>query len=272
MFRQDNALKGLGAKERDVLRILVASGKPAVTVQDVIEQLGVSRAYGNLMLARLQKKGWLQRVRRGVYSIVPLHSQTGQPVPEEPLAIAMISFAPCYMSGWTAAEHWDFTEQVSNAVVVCTQRRQRERMQTLGRVVYRTRLTKDTNTGVTHIWEGSSRIRIADQHRLMVDILTSPELGGGGRQTLDIVRAYWRCEHANAEALLSYAERLGSGAVFKRIGFTAERFGTVPDEWIEECRARITSGISLLDPSGASRGRIVSRWNLKVNVPMPEEA
>ena len=269
--RQNNILKGLGTKERDILRILVASGKPAFAVQDVLERLGVSRAYGNLMLSRLQKKGWLQRVRHGVYSIVPLHSQTGEPLPEEPLAIAMSLFTPCHISGWTAAEHWDLTEQVSNALVVCTEKRQRGALQTLGRVKYLTRFTKDTDTGVTNIWEGSSRVRIADPSRLVVDLLTSPKLGGGGRQTLDIVRAYWRSEHAHGETLLSYAHRLGSGALFKRIGFTAERFGRVSEKWMRECRSGLSSGISLLDPSGSKRGRIVSRWNLKVNVPLPEE-
>jgi len=269
--RQSDILKGLGTKEREILRILVATGKAAFTVQDVMERLSVSRSYGNLMLSRLQKKGWLQRVRHGVYSVVPLHSKTGEPLPEEPLAIAMSLFAPCYISGWTAAEHWDLTEQVSNAVVVCTEKRQRSALQTLSRVKYLTRFTKDTETGVTNIWEGSSRVRVADPSRLVVDILTSPKLGGGGRQTLDIVRAYWRSEHAHAETLLTYAHQLGSGALFKRIGFTAERFGQVSEKWTSDCRAAISSGISLLDPSGSKSGRIVSRWNLKVNVPMPEE-
>lgn len=269
--RQNGDLKGLGTKEREVLRVLVASEKPTVSVNDVIERLGVNRPYGNLVLSRLQQKGWLQRIKRGVYTIVPLHSKTGQPVTEEPLAMAMSLFAPCYVSGWTAAEHWDLTEQISNAVMVCTERKQRGRIQSFGRVTYRTRFTRETDIGVTSVWEGSSRVRMADPHRLVVDALTSPELGGGGRQTLDIVRAYWRSEHANGEALLSYAQRLGRGALFKRLGFTAERFGSVSEEWIERCRKRLTSGIARLDPSGTSRGRIVSRWNLKVNVPMSEE-
>ena len=108
----------------------------------------MSRTYGNLTLSRLHKKGWLHRVRRGLYTIVPLHSNTGSPLPEDPLAIARGLFAPCYMSGWIAAEHWDLTEQVSNAV-----------------------------------------------------------------------------------ALLSYAKRLGRGALFKRLGFTVERFGSVSATW-----------------------------------------
>jgi predicted transcriptional regulator of viral defense system len=272
MSLPDDELGGLGPKERDVLRNLAAAGKPTVSVEDVVERLGVSRSYANQMLSRLQKKGWLQRVRRGVYTIVPLHSKTGQPLAEEPMAIAMAIFAPCYISGWTAAEFWDLTEQVANSLVVCTARTQRSRVQTVGRVKYRTRLTRDTDLGVTTVSEGSTRVRVADPHRLVLDILTSPELGGGGRQTLDIVRAYWRSEHAGADVLLAYAHRIGSGALFKRLGFTAERFASPAEHWLAECRERLTRGIALLDPAGPSRGKIVSRWNLKVNVPMPEQS
>jgi len=268
--QQDASLKGLGTRERDVLRNLVVSGRATVSAADVMERLGVSRTYANLMLSRLQKKGWLQRVRRGFYTVVPLHSNTGQPVPEEPTAIAMSLFAPCYISGWTAAEHWDLTEQISNSVVVCTGRRQRSSIQSVGRVTYRTRYTRETETGITSLWETSTLIRIADPHRLVVDILAAPELGGGGRQTLDIVKAYWRSRHADADKLLEYSLRLGGGALFKRLGYTAERFGSPPEPWIEECRAKLTSGIARLDPAGSRQGKIVSRWNLQVNVPMPE--
>lgn len=264
------ALKGLGARERNVLRILVAKGGATVSADDVIERLGVSRPYANLVLSRLKKKGWLQRLRRGVYSIVPLHSVSGQPVLEEPMVIAMSLFAPCYISGWSAAEHWDLTEQISNSVVVYTSRRQRKNIQSIGRVTYRTRYTNETLTGVTTFWSESNVVRIADPHRLIVDILQSPDLGGGGRQTLDIVKTYWRSERADADTLLEYAQRLGNGALFKRLGFSAEYFGAPTEEWVLECRARLTSGIAQLDPSGSKRGRIVSRWQLQVNTPLPE--
>ena len=263
-------MRGLGARERDVLRILVATGRATVSAADVIERLGVSRTYANLVLSRLNKKGWLQRLRRGVYSVVPLHSLTGEPVIEAPMSTAMSLFAPCYISGWSAAEHWDLTEQISNSVVVYTSQRQRKSVQSIGRVTYRTRFTKETKTGVTSFWSESTLVRIADPHRLVVDILESPHLGGGGRQTLDIVKAYWRSEYTDADRLLGYSRQLGTGALFKRLGFTAEYFGSPSEEWISECRARLTSGIARLDPAGSGTGRIVSRWKLHVNVPMPE--
>jgi len=67
--------------------------------------------------------------------------------------------------------------------------------------------------------------------RLLIDILDAPELGGGGRHTLDVVRAYWRSPHADADSLMQYAVRYGRGTVFKRLGYLAELAGVA-----SECR------------------------------------
>jgi len=57
--------------------------------------------------------------------------------------------------------------------------------------------------------------------------------------------------------------------VFKRLGFLAETFqATVDDQWLQSCRGAISKGISNLDPDAPPRGRIVSRWNLRVNLPL----
>jgi predicted transcriptional regulator of viral defense system len=44
---------------------------------------------------------------------------------------------------------------------------------------------------------------------------------------------------------------------------------TDASELLEVCRKRMSSGVSLLEPSGPKTGRIVKRWNLRINVEMP---
>jgi predicted transcriptional regulator of viral defense system len=84
------------------------------------------------------------------------------------------------------------------------------------------------------------------------------------------VRAYWRRPDRDPEALLDLAARLGRGSVFKRMGFTTERFGDPGDTWLNRCRAGLSAGIALLDPAGPNRGPILSRWHLRVNVPVSD--
>jgi predicted transcriptional regulator of viral defense system len=87
---------------------------------------------------------------------------------------------------------------------------------------------------------------------------------------LDIVRAYWGNPSADSRTLLKIAERLHRGTVFKRLGFTSELFGRVDKRWLEACRTHLSAGVSLLDPAGPVRGRILTRWKLRINVPVLE--
>lgn len=271
--RQHAATRGLGDSERTVLSALAALERPTVTASDVVRRVGLKREVANLVLSRLARKGWLRRLRRGSYAIVPLSSASGQPVVEDPLAVAMELFAPCYISGWTAAQHWDLTEQIFNAVVVYSAKPQRRSNQEAGGVSYRIRrVARHSIFGTTKLWSGTVAVQMATVHRTVVDVLDAPEMGGGGRQTLDIVRAYWKRPDADPETVLDLALRLGRGSVFKRLGFTAERFGQPGDPWLAQCQGHLSAGISLLDPGGPARGPVVSRWRLRVNVPLGDDS
>ncbi|MBL8360901.1 MAG: hypothetical protein JNN18_10465 [Rubrivivax sp.] len=61
---------------------------------------------------------WLARVRRGAYVPVPIESPSADVALEDPWSVAMTTFAPCYMGGRSAAEHWGLTEQIFRSVCV----------------------------------------------------------------------------------------------------------------------------------------------------------
>jgi predicted transcriptional regulator of viral defense system len=263
---------GLSSQEREIIDGFVASEKPTVTARDLLALHPSTVNHANQILSRLVRKGWLVRVKRGVYSVVGL----GAPSPEASIAdgwtLAMSLFSPAYLSGWTAAEHWDFTEQIFNSIAVVTTRPQRRRELTVAGVRFFCRTVRENAIfGTTTIWSSSTRVEIADPHRLVIDILAAPQLGGGARHTLDVVQAYFRSKHADPEKLLDYAKRFGKGVVFKRLGFAAETFGSVPPEWFERCRAGMSAGVSSLDPDGPKRGKIVTRWRLRINVPLEHQ-
>lgn len=265
-------LAGLSTDERTVMDDLVARETLVITASDVCAIRNVSRSTANQILRRLHDKGWLQRVKRGRYLVVPLGAGTSEPTVEDSWSLAMALFSPCYISGWSAAEHWDFTEQIFNSVMVVTAHPQRAGVQEIAGITFRTRTIDAKHIfGTRSIWVGSRRVEIADPHRLVIDVLDAPELGGGARHVLDVVRAYWKSEHANRDQVLSYALRLGKGVVFKRLGFTAELVGSAPNDWLEECRSQMSAGVSKFDPEGPDRGRIVTKWNLRINVPIGDD-
>ena len=60
--------------------------------------------------------------------------------------------------------------------------------------------------------------------------------------------------------LVAYAGRLGNGAVFKRLGFLAER-NPRGGPLIEPCRNRLTKGNAKLDPA-LTCPRLMTKWKL----------
>ena len=188
---------------------------------------------------------------------------------ENPWAVAMEVFKPAFISGWSAAEHWDLTEQVFNAVAVVTTAKQRQTVHNIGGVRFRTRTVRaDRFFGFQSVWFGSTPVKIADPSRMLIDIADLPKFGGGGRHMVDVVRAYWKSGHRDPQRLLNYARQYGRGSVFKRLGFLAETFGGADNEWLAACRASISSGIADLDPDAPSTGSIASKWALRVNIPI----
>jgi predicted transcriptional regulator of viral defense system len=263
-------LAGLSTQERKIVSYFSAKEENTITADKLIDFHPYKRATANQILRRLALKGWLQRLKYGVYAIVPISSTTATPTIENAWLVAMDLFNPAFISGWSAAEHWDLTEQIFNNVSVSTMSAQRESTQLFGNVNFRTKLLgKEQFFGIKKIWFGSKAIEIADPSRMLIDILDLPRFGGGGRHMVDVVRQYWNTDVCNPDLLLEYALRYKRGVVFKRLGFLAETLkAPISEEWINICQINISKGISYLDPDGPKKGKIISKWRLKINLPI----
>ncbi len=234
-----------------------------VTVGDAAEALNVDRATAAKTLARWHKQGWLKRLRRGLYAPVPLSSSPEDQVLEDPWTLMPLLFEPGYIGGVSAAQHWDLTEQVFRPVFVYTARPVRRRSQTIHGIPYVVRhLAAKEIFGTRVVWRGRVKLQISDIHRTIVDMFDDPAAGGGIRHVADCLRAYLCREDADCEKLVAYADRIGNGAVFKRLGFITERLRG-PDTLISACARRLTKGNARLDPALPSP-RLIGRWRIWV--------
>lgn len=263
-------LAGLSAQERRIIGHMASTERVTFGPEDLIGIHPCERRTANKILSRLCRKGWLQRLKHGVYALVPLSSTAAEPIVEDAWPLAMDVFEPAFISGWSAAEHWDMTEQIFNSISVVTTSAQRATAQRIGNISFRIRIVPQNRFfGSKKVWFGSKVVAIADPSRMIVDILDLPSFGGGGRHTVDIIRQYWRSDQFDAPLLLDYAIRYGKGSLFKRLGFLSEALSApVTNEWISVCQSHISSGITVLDPGGSSKGKIFSKWGLKVNIPL----
>ena len=97
----------------------------------------------------------------------------------------------------------------------------------------------------------------------MVDLLDEPHLAGGIRGVGDVLVRY--LDEHDPMALIPCAEKLGNAAVFKRLGYLLESRRLPQHALITEARSRLSTGVSLLEPSAPSSGPRIPRWGIRAN-------
>jgi predicted transcriptional regulator of viral defense system len=243
------------------LSTVLQAAKELVSIGDVEKALAVDRNTAAQTLSRWQCQGWLKRVGRGIYAPVPLNASSSEQVLEDPFVLVPALFAPGYIGGWTAAGHWDMTEQIFRSVFVFTARSFRAKEQIIQGVSFTLkRIPQSAIFGIKTLWSGQTKVPISDKARTIVDLLADPATGGGIRHVADCLLSYFRDPESDRENLLRYAETLGNGAVFKRLGFLASQIEG-NEALAQSCRQRLTQGNSKLDPK-LPCPRLVKVWRL----------
>lgn len=257
----DPEFSRFSSRSRARLSAVLQTAKDLVTIEDAMKALSTDRSASAKLLSRWQHQGWLKRVGPGIYAPVPLDATTSEQVLNDPWVLVPALFAPGYIGGWTAAEHWDLTEQLFRSIFVFTTRSFRKKEQTVqGASFILTHISEEALFGTRTLWRGQARVAIADKHRTIVDMLADPATGGGIRHVDQCLQNYLRGSDASPDTLIAYAEKLGNGAVFKRLGFlTSQRPGN--ESLVQSCRERLTQGNAKLDPA-LPCPRLLTAWKL----------
>lgn len=263
---QDTAA-GVSQRNRAHVEQLHRRTTGAFDVAEASRVLGLGHEETGRLLVYLARRGWLSRVRRGLYVAVPLDARRSGEWVEDPWVVAERVFSPCYIGGWSACQHWGLTEQVFRTLLVVTSRRVRHRdVEIQGLPFHLTVRGEGMLFGTVPVWRGRTRVPVSDPSRTMVDLLDDPRLGGGIRTVADTLNEYLHSEHRHDHMLVDYGDRLGNRAVFKRLGYLLEHIAVDAPELVQVCLERRSTGLVALDPSAGTSGRIVRRWRMRTNV------
>ena len=267
MYRDGAAAAGVGGRRRAQLATLHRAFPGPFNAAQAASVLGIAIAPTRRLLAALASGGWLARVRPGWYIAVPLEASEPSEWREDPWIVAGTLFAPSYIGGWSAAEHWELTDQIFSDVYVVAGKKVTPHRQSIQGTDFVIRsVPRSALFGTRRVWRRQVAVDVSDLHRTIIDVLDVPAAVGGGLHASEVLRAYFERADAAPVRLLEYGDRLGRGTVFKRLGYLVERQQLTDASFIGACHNRITRGLSWLDPAGPREGRIVSRWNLRVNV------
>lgn len=234
-----------------------------VHIEDVTQALTLSRKEAAKLLSRWAQQGWFRRVGTGAYVPVQLDLLDSDQVIDDAWILVPALFDPAYIGGRTAAEHWDLTEQIFRDIVVFTSRPVRSKAKEAGGALFTLKhISQELIFGTKNVWLGATKVAVSDIHRTIIDMLDDPSVGGGIQHIEDCFDRYWKNPDCDAQKLIEYADHLGNGAIFKRLGFLAER-NPLAETLIGLCKDHLTKGHAKLDPA-LKCSRLVTRWRLRV--------
>jgi predicted transcriptional regulator of viral defense system len=251
-------------KQREIIGKLAKEFGDTFLVSDASSLFGLSNTDVAKKLSRWEKLGWVKRIRRGLYSTVPLDSGS----PDEPLenmwAVVPDLFSPGYVGGWSAAEYWDFTEQIFTDICVLTEKKVfPQKQEVLGISFFIFHMPSKLDFGLETVWIKNKRVDVSDPNKTILDMLYKPRIGGGIQHAIDCFKSYIKGGTFDPLKLVAYTKKMNNGVIFKRLGYLSEKILGMDHDLTQICLKEITKGPSYIDPSDKS-GKFLRRWNLYV--------
>jgi predicted transcriptional regulator of viral defense system len=219
-------------------------------------------------LYRLTQKGWLRRLERGLYLLIPLEAGPARAWTENSLIIAQYLVNPAAIAYWSALHYWNMTEQFTQVILVQTTRRKRAIEINGVKFHFVTVIESHFFGNVVEDISGK-KLLVTDREKTLIDCAARPDLSGGILQLSQALSNSYT--QINWDKLDQYLHQWGGGTVVKRLGYLIEAL-KLPDQEARlfEWQSMITRGISLLEPGSGRSGKTSSRWRILINVSIIE--
>lgn len=262
----EKSRKGLSKEESKLLSRLSSKGKKIIEISDIKDSLDVTYKNAKKIASDLKKKGWLDRLQRGKYIIVPLEAGEKGTFTEHEFLIASELVSPYYVGFLSALNFHGLTEQTPMSTFVATTKRARNR--TIHSIPYYFVTLKGGKFfGIKEYSVAGKAVRISDPEKTLVDCLDHLEHCGGIEQVVNGLKE----ETYDLEKLVRYSVRSGNGAAIKRLDYLLNLLGrNIPDSLEERLKDNYSRSYSLLDSTKSDRGKYSSEWMLRINISKKE--
>lgn len=221
------------------------------------------------LLSRLERKGWIERIEKGKYLVIPLEAGPRRKWSSDTYLIASEMVSPASIGYWSAIRHWNWTEQIPRIVYVqTTKRKSNPRPIVLGVRYEFVTVNKRKFFGHTKEWRSGKPILITDREKTLIDCADDVERAGSIEELIKAVKS--SSIEISWAKLHYYVSIFPNGAVKKRLGFLFETFvhNLSPEakNILEKWRQSLSAGVVPLQPSKKKDGKINTRWKILVNV------
>jgi len=215
---------------------------PLFGINDLSKITGLKSATTRMLAWRLAKKGLITRIERAKYT-----------TQDEPLTVAAYLVPLSFIGLYSALRFHGMTTQVLAGIDILT-KKSRKPATVLGRRV--------SFTKTKHFWGfekykiGGFEVLVSDPEKTIIDCLLSEKIGP------DVVFEALAAKEIDEMKLLSYARKINSSALGKRLGFLLGKSGRENYDY----RIYARGPYVLLDARVKKKGRKNREWRIVENV------
>ncbi|HBE44366.1 MAG TPA: hypothetical protein DDW17_02640 [Deltaproteobacteria bacterium] len=263
IIKDKNLYKILGPVSSHLVTELNKSGQSVFSLAEAAQILETDNKQVRKLLHDLVKKGWLKRIEKGKYFLIPIDVDSTKPYTENQFLIASKLIYPYYIGFWNMLHYYGYTEQLVNTIFVASPK-MKKNLLLLG-INYKFIKTPTKKMfGLTTIEFNGMGVQVSDKEKTLIDCLDHPEYCGGINE---VVKGLWNArEEINFEKMFDYAQRISNSAVIKRMGYLLKSLEIEAQVPLGNLRNLIKKGFPSLDPSIPRKGRYNTQWNLLINV------
>ncbi len=172
------------------------------------------------ILYRLEKKGWLERIEKGKYMVVPFQAKKGWL--EHPFVLASNLIKKYYISYRTALAYYGLTEQIPVYIFIATTERKGKLQHKFQNYIFRfIRINKSKFFGFKKELIGGKNILIAEKEKAIIDCLDKERYAG---TIIEVVKALSSSD-ISIKKLKNYALKMRNASLIRRLGYLLELIG-----------------------------------------------
>jgi len=258
-------IKYLSKAGNDLLSELLLSGKRPFSISEAAQFYGEKPGL-RVMLSALVKNGWLQRIERGKYLVLPLEAGSTGQWSEHEFVVASCLIQPYYIGFQSALSYYGYSEKVSKTVYVVSTRRKLKTLLNISGVTYQfVNLNNRQFFGIKEIPIGNQQVNMSDREKTLIDCLAMQEYCGG---VASVAQALWYgYKELDFLRLAKYAVRSGKKAVCQRLGYLIESLNLIKPDAVSILYDNVSGSYARLDTLAPHQGPYISTWKIRANVP-----
>ncbi len=240
--------KALSRKEAQLLSV----GEPLVVITPSTLQKLIrwKKSSVHNTLASLKKKGVLLQIKKGVLTLA-------EKLSENLFAAATEAHIPSYISFWTAVSYYGWTEQQVQALqLVSTKQFPKNRLQQHLIEIVTVRPEKFFG------YHRQGNFSIVEKEKLIVEMLSKPELCGGMEEIRKCLRAAWK--EINEDLLYFYLLRWKNKSSIARLGYLLEELH-LKHHLKNGLLKNISRSYVCLNPAKGKSQKYNHRWKVNIN-------